>query len=236
MNQSVVTIPVPSKRNLLHRLKALELPISEIVDVGVREKTGELIEAFPGHLHHLFEPVNTFFPDIERNYANVPHVLYPISLSDRDETKYLSVTSLLRDGVATHSRIVDQYILVDGQEVISCAPIDVRRFDSLSSVFNTDFLLKVDVDGFDLEVLKGFGSKLELASIVVIEATYHNWLQRAGYLEQNGFQLLDIVDLVYYGDTLYQFDLAFIRRNLVSSRVRPPINLFERPLWRPFHP
>jgi FkbM family methyltransferase len=157
MNQSVVPAPVPSKPNLLQRLKSLELPISEIVDVGVRGSTRELIEAFPGHFHHLFEPVTTFFPDIERNYANVPHLLYPMALADRNETKYLRVTSLLRDGVATHSHIVDRHILADGQEVISCAPVDVRRFDSLASLFNTDFLLKVDVDGFDLEVLQGFG-------------------------------------------------------------------------------
>lgn len=236
MNQPAALIPAPSKRNLLQRLKALELPISEIVDVGVREKTGELLEAFPEHLHHLFEPVSAFFPDLKRNYAKVPHVLYPMALSDRNETKYLSVTSLLRNGVATHSRIVDQSTKVDGLEVISCEQLQVRRFDSIGAATQTDFLLKVDVDGPDLEVLKGFGAKLSMASVVVIEATVWNWLQRAAYLEKNGFQLLDVIDLVYYGDAVYQFDLAFIRRNLVTNRVNPPISLFEGRLWKPFRP
>jgi len=235
-SQSKESSPVPSKRSILSRLKLLGVPISEVVDVGVRESTLDLIEAFPDHFHHLFEPVATFFQDIDRNYSNVQHLLYPIALSDRDENRFLSVTSLNRDGVATHSRIVDKFIPVDGKEVIACSPIDVRRFDSLDDVFRADFLLKVDVDGFDLEVLKGCGLRLKKASVVIIEATFLDFCQRTSFLEENGFQLVDIVDMAYYGSTLYQFDLAFIRRDLVNQSIRPPIDRFEPSLWRAFFP
>jgi len=236
MNHSFSGVPAPGKANLLSRLKQLEVPISIVVDVGVRESTRELIEAFPSHMHFLFEPVPTFFADIELNYAAVPHVLFPMALSDTNETKSLVVTALLRDGVATHSRIVDEYRTVDGVEVISCTPIDVRRLDSINAALEPDFLLKVDVDGFDLQVLKGCGSMLSLASAVIVEATFADFYQRALYLESNGFQLIDIVDLVYYGSVLYQFDIVFIRRELINENVRPPIHHFERALWKAFNP
>ncbi len=226
----------PSKRNLFSRLQRLNVPISEVVDVGVRESTQELIDYFPKLTHHLFEPVPSFFPAIRKNYALVPHVLNPLALSDTNETQYLSVTSLQRDGIATHSRIVNEARLVDGVEVISCDPIAIRRFDSLPSIYKQDFLLKVDVDGFDLQVLRGFGAKLRMASVVVVEATYMNFVERAAHLDQNGFQLLDIVDIVYYGDALYQMDIAFIRRDLVTNAVRPSMANFQRSLWRAFRP
>ncbi len=68
----------------------------------------------PGPYASFIRAVAHFFPDIERNYARVPHNLYLMALSDRNDTKYLTVTSLLRDGVATHSHIADQFVTVDG--------------------------------------------------------------------------------------------------------------------------
>ncbi len=58
---SQATKPRPSKSNLLQRLKEAGVPITEIVDVGVREKTEELLKAFPEKRHHLFEPARPFF-------------------------------------------------------------------------------------------------------------------------------------------------------------------------------
>lgn len=233
MTQSSPTRPVPTKADLLLRIQRLGLPIAEVVDVGVRDSTFELIEAFPKKRHHLFEPVTLFFGAIERNYRRIDHVLYPIALSDVDTRMHLTVTALQHDGVATHSAIGDKPTPVDGRTVVSCTELQVRRFDSLDDRWTPDFLLKVDVDGPDLLVLKGFGARLALASVVVIEMTYQTYGERSAYLSANGFELFDIVDLVYYGDGLYQFDAAFVRRDLLTEAVRPSIMKFERALWRP---
>jgi len=233
MSETVIPRPFPSKPDFLNRVKRLNLPVSSIVDVGVREATPELISAFPSCRHHLFEPVNLFFPAIASAYSNVDHVLHPIALSDADTSMYLTVTSLQHDGEATHSAIGSRDVPVDGRTVLSCIPLDVRRFDSLPDQFGKDFLLKIDVDGVELQVLKGFGSQLSRASVVVIEASYTTYVGRLQYLTENGFELYDIVDMVYYGDGLYQFDAAFVRRDLLSAALRPSMTQFRRDLWWP---
>ena len=225
--------PFPSKANLLARLIELDLPITEVIDVGIRESTAELMHAFPGKRHHLFEPANMFFPDIRRNYAAFDYVLHEMALSDVNETIYLVVTSLNKDGVATHSAMNSNPVEVDGKFVLSCTSLPVRRFDSLDTQFLPNSLLKVDVDGADLKVLKGFGSQLSLCSAVIVEMTYNTFADLSNFLLSQNFKLLDFVDLVYYGPSLYQFDGVFIRQDLINERIHPNISNFEPALWHP---
>jgi FkbM family methyltransferase len=226
--------PVPSKPNVLARLRKF-LPISAIVDVGVRECTGELIQAFPEKHHYLFEPMGLFQPVIEKNYAAVPHTLIPLALSDADAMLYLIQSSLERDKRITHSQISPTPKECDGHTIISCEPFVVRRFDSLELASNiaNNFLLKVDVDGKDLEVIQGFGPHLQKASAVIIECTTKSLIKRLGYLESQGFWLIDLVDIVHYGPALYQLDAVLVRKDLITKELKPNISEFQRELWRP---
>jgi FkbM family methyltransferase len=224
--------PFPSKANLLQRLSALHLPITEVIDVGVRESTPELMKAFPGKKHHLFEPANLFFPDIRRNYAAFDYVLHEMALSDVNETKYLVVTALNKDGVATHSAMNDHPVPVDGRFVLSCTELPVRRFDSVEVPFAQNSLLKVDVDGADLKVLKGFDKRLSLCSVVIVEMTYHTFSELSNFLLSHNFKFFDFVDLVYYGAGLYQFDGAFVRADLVDELIRPDVSNFQPDIWQ----
>ena len=227
-------VPNPIKSNTLMRLKK-NVPISGVVDVGVRELTSELIQAFPDKKHYLFEPASIFFSDIDRNYSRIDHDLFPFALSDSEGLVYLIVSSLEKNGLATHSHISSSPEDVDGAQILSCLPIEVKRFDSLeiSNQIDTNYLLKVDVDGQDLNVLKGFGSKLKNASAVIVECTVSNLVERIGYVQDCGFVLTDIVDLVYYGDSLYQFDAVLVRNDLFTVELKPSFDPFRPELWRP---
>lgn len=224
----------PTKLDVLQRISA-SLPVSSVVDVGVNTSTGELIQAFPKHKHYLFEPVTTFFEAIGRNYRNIDHQLFPIALSNQSAEIYLILSALHRDGIATHSRISATTVEVDGRDIVACHAVQVRRFDALelASSIDKDFLLKIDVDGQDLNVARGFGDKLNLASAVIMECTFVNAVERMHFLQSSGFELIDMVDLVYYGPTLYQFDAVFARKDLLTAAFRPPINNFNRELWKP---
>ena len=225
-------IPSPNKASVLERLTA-HVPISAVVDVGVRDCTMELIEAFPGLKHYLFEPVTLFFDRIKANYRHIECELMPVALSDLDSQIYLVLSSLGNDGVVTHSRIVASPVPVDGLTVVSCSTVQVRRFDSLfrEREIPNNYLLKVDVDGKDLEVVRGFGDRLAEASAVVIECTFFTYLDRAAYLTSRGFSLVDIVDIIYYGESIYQFDAVFVRKDLVTSELRPSIDNFRHEIW-----
>jgi FkbM family methyltransferase len=226
--------PKPSKPNALARLRSC-VPITSIVDVGVRESTGELIKAFPDKHHYLFEPVSTFHSIIRKNYAAVPHTLFPMALSDENTTLYLIETALEADGRVTHSKISNKPEKCDGQRVLACSPLPVRRFDGLelAAGLSGDFLLKVDVDGKDLEVLKGFGQLLRRASVVVVECTVQTLIPRITYIASQGFTLMDLVDIVYYGKSLYQLDAILVRNDVITTDLCPRIQDFDRLLWSP---
>jgi FkbM family methyltransferase len=226
--------PLPSKANVLQRLKS-HVPISAVVDVGVRECTWDLIKQLPDRKHFLFEPNPSFHAEIERFYSALDHQAFAIALSDADVDHYLVSLALEWDGVVTHSQIWGEPASVDGRRVVACDPISVRRFDSLglSREISRDFLLKVDVDGKELQVLRGFGGHLVRASVVIVECTFSSAIERMGFLADSGFELVDIVDLCYYGPSLYQFDAVFLRRKLVTPALRPPISDFVRKLWCP---
>lgn len=230
-----VTEPMPKKLNSLRRLSET-VPVSAVVDVGVRESTVELIRTFPQQRHYLFEPAAEFHSVIETNYRGMDYELFRVALADVSRTDYLVVTSLQRNGIATHSRVVSAPVSVDGVWILECAPITVRRFDEMDfgARIEDNFLVKVDVDGRDLDVIRGFGNELSRASVVVIECTCVTAGQRIGLLEQRGFRMIDLVDLVYYGRSLYQFDAIFVRKDLIGPDICPPIQPFDRARWKPY--
>lgn len=231
MNQQARVLG-PNKVSVLGRLTA-HVPITSVVDVGVRECTAELINAFPNVKHYLFEPVPLFFDQIEKNYRHIDYELLPFALSDEDSQFYLVLSSLNNDGVVTHSRIAALPVPVDGLTNVACSMVQVRRFDSFARdrPVAKNFLLKVDVDGKDLEVVRGFGDRLAEASAVIIECTFATYLERASHLTSKGFSLVDIVDMIYYGESLYQFDAVFVRKDLIGTELRPSIVNFKRELW-----
>lgn len=235
-SDSNIDNPKPKKTDVLRRLKQIT-QISAVVDVGVRECTSELISEYPDVKHYLFEPVSTFFSDIKTNYRSINYELFPVALSNENSLLYLEQRSLNHNGIVTHSAISSEKSLVDGSYVILCDPIQVFRYEDMdiSNVIPNNFLLKVDVDGKDLEVVKGFGDKINNASIIIIEATYTTLLDRLAYIHSKGFQLVDIVDIVYYGYGVYQFDLVFVRSDLINSTLRPSLIKFEEKLWSPLN-
>lgn len=221
-----------SKESAISSLLKCSVPISDVVDVGVNTGTFELIKTLGDRKHHLFEPSPEYRTEIERNYSAVNYSLYPIALSNASRTAWLISTSLLKDGKITHTTISDTTVECDGNSIVDCQPIQIQTLDDLGSHFPNHFLLKVDVDGEDTNVLKGGTNCLKKASVVIVEATYANLIERGTLLENAGFGLTHIVDQAYYGEGLYQVDLVYVRKDLITERLRPDIDDFNPSDWR----
>ena len=89
------------------------------------------------------------------------------------------------------------------------------------------FLLKLDTHGFEVPIFEGARRTLDRTAVVIVEA--YNFRLRPGaltfpemcaYLEERGFRVLDIVDLMRRpGDSaLWQFDLVFARADRPEFR------------------
>ncbi len=93
-------------------------------------------------------------------------------------------------------------------------------------------MLKIDVDGPDLKVVKGFEGSLRDASVIQIESVFSKIPETIQLLGAGGFRLVSICDIMYYGPSIYQCDLIFLRDNLINIEIVPNIGEFDGDLWR----
>ena len=229
--QKIVPQPVANKLDRIKSLNALGVPISSVVDIGVQDATHDLISALPDKHHHLFEPVKLWHSKIKENYFLIMHTLHSVALGSENGNAWLIQSALKGDGIATHATISSKPARPDRQYIVDCEEIFVHQLDDYAHLFENNFLLKIDVDGKEIDILNGAKSCLKFASIIIIEADFSSLTQRGLLLEQSGFQLIDIIDRIMYGEVLWQCDLVYLRNDLMNETLRPPF--FKPEAWRP---
>jgi FkbM family methyltransferase len=216
----------PSKSNLLRFLNDIGVTFGTIVDVGTHAETPELKRAFPNNRHVLFEPAEEFFPKIQENYSGLNWELFPVAVSDSDGAGRLRKVAIT-GGEISHSKLdynaTDSEARLEGDLGIFDVP--TVRLDTFFLGRNEPkpYLLKVDVDGFEMPILRGAEGIWDDIDLVIIEATYDTLLERLEYIARRGFHLLDIVDQCYYAGTLSQVDLVLVSDRLrgTNPRLRP---------------
>lgn len=112
---------------------------------------------------------------------------------------------------------------------------DMNTLDSIVQEYNFtgEFFIKLDVQGAEIDVLKGGRYALEKTNFILLEASLLNYNDGApliadviDFLNKNDFVLFDICELKRKPDfTLFQVDLIFSRRN---SIIREKVNFKRR--------
>ncbi|WP_421788155.1 FkbM family methyltransferase [Hyphobacterium sp.] len=205
----------PSRHQSLSLLIKAGLPVGTVIDVGVHAGTPDLMELFPDKRHILIEPEAAHAAAIAENYRGLDHQLHPTAASNVDgETRIISERKDSPSEI-THSHVDP----ASAGEIVRC-----QRLDTLlaSNPAPKPFLLKIDTDGHEREVLEGAAETLSHCAVAVVEIAPHELTAIVGLLEQAGFQLHDIVDLCYYHDTLSQFDGVFVNRKLFDAGSLSP--------------
>jgi FkbM family methyltransferase len=214
---------MPTKSHALEVLKGRGLKVDNVIDVGVFQDTVELRTAFPDSFHLLFEPLAHFAPVIEHNYRDVDHRLLIAAASATPGQGHLQL--LRHNGPSaevTHSQLLFQDPGPDAEGEILPIPI-VRVDDTVKAEgLQGNMLLKIDVDGRDMDVLQGCEGILDQVDVVVIECLFLAWIDRASFLTDRGFRLVDVVDLLYYDDMFWQMDLVFISKRLAEQDAFHP--------------
>lgn len=227
---------LPVKTQSFRRLKEMGVPVKTILDVGVLSCTGPLMQEFPDRLHVLIEPIEEFAPRIRNIYdkKGVSYDLVIAAMSDRDGEVSMRTQSV-RDGTAiTHARIVEE-----GNADANCRKVEAKTLASLvkESGYEPPFLLKIDVDGAELEILKGARPILDQCNVICVEVGIKNIVQRADYIIRAGFQPFDIVDLCYYDRRLVQADMIFVNDRLIKEMdLEIYRDGFDMKKWEPYEP
>jgi FkbM family methyltransferase len=232
--KQVLKMRKPSKVESLARIKQMGLPIGTILDVGVQTSTPDLIQAFPDKKHILMEPLVEWNAGIAASYRNIDHEVLNVAVSDKVGTITLETYSVYEGLKISHANICDNPT-PDKQT----REVQTLTLDAITSARDLPrpYFLKIDVDGAELRILAGAKETLKYTGFVNIEAQHWNLTARAKFLEDAGFELLDIVDLCYYDGIIAQVDLMFISSKLMrESKIRSNDRPFDGSKWKRYNP
>ena len=156
-------------KNLNYFISRYEDSISKLVQVGAHfGQELEIFEQYNVDKVYLFEPLPEAHVELEKKIKNNPkYELFKFGLGNKSEIKKLfysnenkgQSSSFLKPKL--HKKIQPQIRFRDN------LTIKIEKFDNLK-IDCVDFLV-LDVQGFELEVLKGFSHKLKNVKFVFTE-------------------------------------------------------------------
>ena len=189
-----------------------------IVDVGCFKGiwTSKLLEFFPNSQYILFDANDNNIHHLDKLKSDNKNVDYKIKLLSGDE-KYYDFFSM-----ESGSSIFEEQTNYPRQK--RKIKSSLLQNELPSNIKNTiSNLIKLDVQGAELNVISGLKSLINNFEVVIIEVSLHNYNKDSPlfydvihYMKSKKFILYDIYDLKRLGDQdsyLLQFDCVFLREN-----------------------
>lgn len=183
-----------------------------VFDIGVGYGTAGLCESFPNAFFVLIEPVAEFEPYI-RQKMRYKYLLIQACAGEKNGTTLLSVGSNL---TASSTLIEKTHGEIRTVEEITLDSLCRRYY------FHAPFLVKVDVEGSEIRVLRGMSRIMDAVEVIILEVTFipgriggPDFTQIVIEMAKLGFVIFDIVNLRNRNldESLVQADAVFVREN-----------------------
>ncbi len=204
---------VPSLHWSLQNIKRLGFTPSFVVDIGAYEGywTRGFLEVYPSVNILMLEAQASKEEKLKKVCNDFNTVQYHISLLSPEDGKEFS---FIESETASHvtSEMSEGTKKMKGESLDGILERKQLPFP--------DFL-KLDVQGFELEVLKGADKTLAHAEFCLLEVSLLDLdgspiiLEMMNYMHTKGFQAYDICQFMRrpFDKALYQIDLLFIKKN-----------------------
>lgn len=217
---------LPTKESFLKFLKETRFQFSNILDVGVLKETADLRILFPDTNQILIEPQKLYLDTIRSNYAENKYELLNLACGKEPGVIYLHGYSINDDSIPTHSQI--SYSPVGPSGTINTSKVRVDTLDNITRDLDKWLLLKIDVDGKEIEILEGAEDCLKKCGFVIVEATSRRFPRIVELLTASNFSLFNIVDICYLKNMIWQVDLVYINNDIKD--LHPEFN--PRRSWK----
>ncbi len=171
-----------------------------VVDVGAGRGTPRLYEAFPEAFHVLVEPLEEHEPklrDILKQYKG-EYFLTAVGSTNRKATIIVDPKSVHKSSLQERTALTSTGHPTENREV------PVTTLDTLMEErnFRPPFGLKIDTEGFELEVIRGAPKFLRKTQFVIAEVSVakrfvggYSFPEFTEAMTRNGFFLWDIVNV-----------------------------------------
>lgn len=204
----------PTMETCLNGLKVRGLTPRCIFDVGAADgQWTRMARTFwPDSRYVLFEPLEERAADLDRLTNEVATISWHNCGLGRASSRLdLSISSNLYESSFAY-----------GGE--SCRKVAVQSLDALlaaGAVPQGDFM-KIDVQGFELEVLAGAERFIRDVQVIIMETYYHRFApgmslvhEAVGLMHQKGFQVYEVFDQLRrpYDNAIGQCDICFVRED-----------------------
>lgn len=190
------------------------------IEIGSRDghDTKDVQQLFniPANNCYIFEAHPELFKTIETQYPQ--YNVYNCAISNKTEPIIFNAADLKNEINPGMSSVLD---IVDGNFVSYKVSVDGWRMDEACvnlGIENID-LVKIDVEGFSLEVLEGFGSLIENTKCIQIELEHKKiWKNQSNYETVKKFlNSHNFIELLHIRITHDQSDSFWVKRNLIDK-------------------
>ncbi|MGL5082743.1 MAG: FkbM family methyltransferase [Microcoleaceae cyanobacterium] len=212
-----------SKLGSLNQVKNLGFNPKVVIDVGAAVGTFELYNTFPNAKHILIEPIEENGPHLAKICQNLTDAEYIIGAATKQPGSVgLAYSS---DLVFSTTRDISETTNNSGLRIVQGVTLDqVCAERGLQG----PYLIKIDVDGNEVDVLTGAMQVLKQAEYVVIEVTFFIQVHDViDFMRSQGFVIYDIIDFLWRPSdgALWQVDMAFVKESspfrLMKSYLAP---------------
>lgn len=210
---------VPDMFSSFKNMKKLGFAPRFIIDIGAYEGdwSKEMNKIFPSADILMIEGQTEKEPILESVCKSVPQFAYQIALLGATQqevifNKYETASSVLSENNITN------------------AEIETRKLTTLDTIMaqkpiEGSVLLKIDTQGYELEILKGAVQLLQKADVVLLEVSLLNIYINSPlvdevmvFMKEKGFYLYDICSMIRrpLDGALYQSDFIFVTKNFLN--------------------
>lgn len=217
--------------DIQEKIKGIKLDVFFDVGANIGQAAKKMRKRFPTASIHCFEPIKDTFEKLKANTKDLDLLQYNCALGSKNEQIEIVVDSMNRnsDRNSLNNKNVNPNSSTGKNEKIEVKTLD--GFCAEHSIKKIDYL-KVDTEGFDLEVLKGSVKMLEAKSISFVETevsmnptnTFHITLEVIKeFMESKGYYLFGIYEQVQEWETglpiLRRTNALFISMELAKKSI-----------------
>lgn len=197
-----------------------------IVDVGAASGivSEKFALQFPENKVMSFEPIANSYQQLEAvalKCKNVKPFHAALGAEKKQITINISHRSTSSSLYEINEQISDSYFAENLKKEKS-EQVEVYRMDEVIGSNEKIALIKLDVQGFELEVLKGAGKVLDQTALVLTEVMNHDFYVGApgyfdidNYLREAGFAILDIIPSIRRNEKLMEWDVIYYNKSIV---------------------
>lgn len=189
-----------------------------IIDVGAASGTPALYEIFPKAKHILIEPLEEFIPHLDSLVDKLDKAEYMIAAAGNKQGSI--VLNVHPDLVGSSLYKEEEDSDVNGVE----RTVPVVTLDQVCQdrVTEGPYLIKVDTQGAELDVLMGSEEILKETEFVILEVSLFEFFKGGpqlydciNFMKEQGFVAYDVFDIQYrlLDGAMSQVDVAFVPEN-----------------------